>query len=172
MAHCILLESFTKKKILDPLRNTGGWLSLRWDPQLNWSLPSELHEGHKLEANSTIIGGSQVIFTIATLPRRPQHHKCHNTRKPTRPQRATNCLGFQQPKRYKFRVQEPKRNHTRTLTLPNLHREIKPMHLMQRQEHKCSNSSLPNSNNKVTKAYGKTMEEEQGRNTHTKNPTI
>jgi hypothetical protein len=67
LEHHILLESSHQK---GKLWSTTGPLrvvtSFGWAPQLNWRLPSNLLEVHKLEVNSTTIGGSQIITTKAT----------------------------------------------------------------------------------------------------------
>jgi len=83
---------------------------------------------------------------------------------------STQPSRVQGPERNKLRVQAPKSNKLTRFTSTNQRGELKPMQLMQWQEHKCSNPSLPNSN-KATNANGGIREEEQRRRI-TKNSKI
>ena len=85
-----------------------------------------------------LIGGSQVIATKGLKL------EAISTTQLETPSNPPSRLGFQEPKRNKLRVQAPESNKLLTFTRPNLRRELKPMHQMQWQEHKCSSPSLPN----------------------------
>ena len=85
--------------------------SLGQSPQLNWRLPINRHKGLHLRNLHNLIGGPK------------------NTTKTTKPSRV------QRPKRNKLREQAPEVNISRTFTSTYHRGEVKPMHLMQWQEH-------------------------------------
>ena len=107
-------------------RSTMGPLRVVTEPVQAWG---NLHN---------LIGGSQVIATNGL-----KLGEISTTQLET-PSNPPSRLGFQEPKRNKLRVQASESNKLLTFTQPNLRRELKPMHQMQWQEHKCSGPSLPN----------------------------